>query len=234
MRHSVTGIRHPTGTCTTPGPFYRRYVESNIRRDPGRGHGRQPRPVVGDPDLGCMGNRRHDIRRGRRRQLGLRGAAPPSAPASHLGSASAGLGLRTGTARQVRRSGATLGCDACDACDGQVRTPEGYESPGILRLSADPTATAKCELWVRRQVRTRRSRKPRDSAAFGRSGAHLSATGATGRFAPRRTQNLGNLRLSGRQVRRVGAKCEPGITPCRWRCIGRGPPVSVFAKEGPR
>jgi hypothetical protein len=176
-----------------------------------------------------MGSRRHDIRRGRRRPLGLRGAAPPSAPASHLGSASPWPRARI--LHWNRTSGATLGCDACD---GQVRTPEGFESPGILRLSADPTATAKCELWVRRQVRTRRSRKPRDSAAFGRSGAHLSATGATGRFAPRRTQNLGNLRLSGRQVRRVGAKCEPGITPCRWRCIGRGPPVSVFAKEGPR
>jgi hypothetical protein len=54
------------------------------------------------------------------------------------------------------------------------------------------------------------ARKTRDSAVYGGFGANLSATGATGRFAHPGFKRLGNLRLSGLRVRRVGANCEPG------------------------
>jgi hypothetical protein len=68
---------------------------------------------------------------------------------------------------------------------------------------------------VRRQVRTRRSRKPSDCAPFGGSGANLSATGATVKFASQRIQNVRKSAAFRPSSATGGANCEPGFSGCR-------------------
>ena len=163
-------------------------------------------------------------------------AAPPDRRPSSAGSAAPADG----------GNAAPVGLGSCGANFVRgVRRPGAHRRTRPLARKSNISAAysrSDCDGWCAPRVRRGcdgrfapvAAQNPRNSAAFGRSGANLRATGATGRFAPRRTQNprkSAALRLS---VRRLGANCEPGFVGCRWRNIAGRPPVSVFAKEGPK
>jgi hypothetical protein len=112
-------------------------------------------------------------------------------------------------------------------CDGVVRTP--WCEPGataVAVVAAQNLRNSAAFGWIQcdRVVRTSSAtagshpsqpETRRNSAAYGGSGANLSATGATDRFAPRRAQNLSESAAFRAPVRRVGANCEPGVSGCR-------------------
>ena len=131
-----------------------------------------------------------------------------------------GLRRRCGAVRRVRRPGS------------QPRDLEASSSAAYSRSDCDGRCEPRCD-GVRRQVRTRRSPKPRDSAAFGGSGANLSATGATGRFAPRGLKRPGILRLSGRRCDGWVRTANPDSRPVASEVSRRSPAAYGSRQEGP-
>ena len=158
------------------------------------------RPAAGRARRGCRPARRPGSGWSSRTPPSKPRSGPPARPSACAGSVRRGAGGQSTTARfgrrarparcsAVRRSTANLvqarvrtWCDA----RRRRRSREFQEGCG---LQPGPGATVgandRCD-GVRCQVRTRRSPKPRHSAAFRRLRANLNATGATGRFAPLR------------------------------------------------
>ena len=118
--------------------------------------------------------------------------------------------------------GTNFACDGwCDGCDGlahisdgsKVQQFRGLQRVGLRRLVRTSGATG-CDARFA-PVGVQNSR---DSAAFRRSSANLSATGATGataRFAPSEAQEPRISAAFRLRVRRVSANCEPGFAGCR-------------------
>jgi hypothetical protein len=149
-------------------------------------------------------------------------AAPPDRRPSSAGSAApedggnaAPVGLGSCGAPRAVLAGARQ-CELCARGATAKCVPthpaRWRESLAFLRLAAGPTLTDGAHLGCDARFAPGAARKPRNSAAYGGfSARRVRRVGSH----PDQLTILEHLRLSSRQVQRVGANCEPGFTPCR-------------------